>query len=346
MEKKHIQYVINYALENNLYIAFDLSQSYSCTLRIFKNERELKDPKLKPASMRHLEGIYLFYVRSDFDSDILTKIFISSYKKGTVEVKEELLKEIDLFFDNKWSYKILEIVDALSENHKEASNIINTIPISTWNAKSVNYEKIDELLVKKNASEDDLLKFYVGFFKKRKNQLKSNIVGFEFKQFIFGKFSSEENLKKFINISNYVKEEFLGNDFSINDISGIDTVVLKINCKKLLEQMCNPKYFVSTLEQDLYTLSNGIRKHKNLEFVEFENQDRKNCVVELKFFHKNAITQKEVEDIVKDFLVFKKKEQEFEVNINSIESWLLKRDLENGLSPQKTEPKKKIGVKI
>ncbi len=350
MEKQHIQYAIDYALENSFFVGVDKQRAYFVNIVVFQTEDELKKSNLKNLNIQEIKeekSYYTFGFKSDFDKDFLTKVFIRAYKKSSDEEKENLLKKINIFLGNSWSERVLPIIENIAQNHKEATDIINKIPISIWNAKSVNYEKIDELLVKKEATDDDMLKFYVNFFKKRKNHLKSNKLGFEFKNFIFNKFQSKEKIKKFIDISNYIKEEFVQNEFSINEISGIDTVVLKINCKKLLEQMCNPKYYLSTLEQDLYILTHGIKKYKNIEFVEMENQDKKNYLLELRFFHKNSINQKEIEDIFREFLLFKKKEQNFEANQESIAAWLFKQDLDKDLHQNKLiEKNNKIGFKL
>lgn len=268
--------------------------------------------------------------------------FIKFYKTTTKENRLELFKEIETILGYVWHKDFLKIIDSVSNNKKEIIANIHSFPVSVLKFQHVNLKNLHIFFMEHDFNEEELDNFYYKFFKSRKNQIKGPIYGPKFRDFlleIYGR--NEEKLKPYFEFSNYVKQEFHNIDLNFIELISNNVIATRINCRKASKLLCIPYYGEIQINSEISSFVHAIKDFMNFDQVTVEYFDKPKCINEVRCYTNTDFSKEELNNLIKEYLLFKKTEPNFETNKSNVEKWLMQRNLKLHLREQPITAKSK-----
>jgi len=273
------------------------------------------------------------------NDNIIIEHFIKLFKDSNKEDKTILLKNIEEYLGNDWSKSIIYILDSISSSSKEVLNYTNTIPISTWSIHKVALDDLNTLLIKRDIKDKEYDNFYLKFLKARKNQINNSTYGPKVKTFLVKQYGFiEEKLSPYSSFFNYIKEMYEKVDLDIFEEVPLLTVVSKINYRKATKLLCIPGYHDTLIKRTITDFMRLIQGHKGIKQLYIE--DSGPGVMEIRCYTDNPLTQKEINDEIRDYLIFKKSNVDIPTDKVNIDKYLMSKELALELSENKSVSKK------
>jgi hypothetical protein len=274
----------------------------------------------------------------------MAKFFIEAFKGADKSEKTGLLKNIEEYTRHLWASELSFVFNSISSNKKELISNIHAIPISTWEVTSVALDDLDSLLTSSGLDEKESHDFYLKFFKARKNQIKDSRTGPKVRDFLLKKYGyDEEKLSPYFEFFNYVKELFQEIDLDFNEPLPKTTITSRISCRKAAKLLCIDGHDEDKIKNVISSFVNAMREYKKIDHAYVDEIDKSKAVIEVRCYTNNSLTQEELNNDIKQYLLFYKSNPKILTNKQYVEKWLMKRDLDSQLSSDnKTTRKMKI----
>lgn len=277
--------------------------------------------------------------------NIVIDFFIKKFNESNKEDKSFLAKNIADTAGNLWNKNLIKILTEINISSKELISTINQIPISVWEATSVNLNELDSCLSKQVKSED-LDSFYIKFFKARKNQLKHSKVGPIVRDFLIEKYGREEKiLKPYFDFFNYIKDEFCEIELNFQEMNTKNTISTRINCRKASQLLCMDGFNEVKIREEVSKFVYAFKAYKQIEQLIIDDYDKSKAVIEIRIYTDSDLTQEDLNKEIKEFLLFKKRNPDLETTKENIEKYLMKKDLDI-LLPNNTQGSTVKKIKI
>ncbi len=345
MENKIIQQVFNYGLKEN-YNLFLTENRYYNTLTITKQGDSI--PKDSSPLTNETQLLYVLKNKkmSGFKSeykDFFVNAFIDIYNSNSPEDQKYMLSNITEYLGYSWNENIMTVLGKTTKSYKDVVNVVNSFSITSLHISKVNLNQLDKLLESFNPKPDDIYKFWLRFFKQRKNQVKSALYGPIMSKFLLGKYGrDQEKLNPFCELSNSLKSEFEELDFTLEEDSAKYVTAFRVNCRKASQILSIPNYTEGRIQNEISKFMYGLKKVWNLEKIDVVDFDRHKGIIEVRMYNNDKqYTQDEVTSLVKEFLVYKKTVPELDTTEVLVNNWMLKRELSKNLSDNKAQATKK-----
>lgn len=280
------------------------------------------------------------------DNNQIHMEFLSNfYQNSSKDIKKIIIKNINTLLHSNISNDFFNFIDKISKNNNEIIQNIHYFPISVLSFNTLKLEDIYSYLIKKNIPKTDIDIFFVKFLKVRKNQIKDSINGPIVLKFLLDIYGRDENqLKHYFDFSNYVKSEFIPLELDFTEINFTNVITTRINCKKAAQLLCIPNYSEHIIKNEIINFVFYLKDIFNFENTITEDFNVSKNIIEVRCYTNNNFSQKELNETIKEFLLFKKEEPTIQTNKNLVESWFLKKKLNSQLT-QKIE-QNKIKIKI
>lgn len=348
MDKKIIKQIFSYGLKEkyNLYLT---ENRYYNTLNIVTPGDNVPADSSPIKSEEQLNYILKEKNISGFRSeakDFNVNAFIDIFNSNSADEQKFMISNITEYLGYSWNESIIYVLSKTTKNYKEALSVINGFSISTLHMGRVEFKKIDNLLESFNPNENDMYKFWLKFFKQRKNQAKSALYGPKMSNFLIDKYGRDEKkLAPFCEFSNHLKSEFEELEFKLEEDAAKHVTAFRINCRKASQILCIPNYTEGKIQTEIKNFMNGLKKLWKLEKIDVVDFDRHKGIIEVRMYNnEKAYAQEEVTGLLKDFLVHKKTIPEIETNDNLVNNWMLKKDLTQSLSEEPIKANKKMKI--
>ncbi len=265
-------------------------------------------------------------------------IFYNKYPK----YRKEILKESYCYFNIKIGKNLPTFLAKTSKNYDEAANNLLGFPISVLTTTTLDFNILDKKLKSLGGTEEQLLSFWLSFFKARKNQIQNPKISPIVSDFLSSRFEHEQ-LEHFFPFFTYLEAKHKDVEPDIFDSEYKFTTSTFINLKKMAKVFALDDWSYDNFETALNLFSIGIRTHFKLEESLFSDMNRSKKIFNIGFFHNNENFDQELlkSRIVQLFKSFKvNKTTTKDLTPNFFKSWLLQQDLQDKLS-QKTDSKTK-----
>lgn len=348
MDKKIIKQIFNYGFKENYHLFLTENRYYN-TLTITKpGEPTPKDSSLIK-NEEQLDYILKSKQISGFRSehkDFNVNAFIDIYNANNIEEQKWMLSNITEYLGYSWNENIIYVLSKTTKSYKDVVGVINGFSISTLSMARIELKNLDNLLESFNPSESDVYKFWLRFFKQRKNQVKSPLYGPKMSNFLIDKYGrDEEKLAPFCDFSNYLKSQFEELDFKLEEDAAKYVTAFRVNCRKASQILCIPNYTEGRIQNEITKFMSGIKKLWKLEKIDVVDFDRHKGIIEVRMYNnEKAYAQEEITSLLKEFLIHKKSIPELETNDGLVNNWMLKRDLTKSLSEEPIKANKKIKI--
>ncbi len=273
--------------------------------------------------------------------------FINFFHKASTEEKKEILKDPDKFINHndKWPTSIFKLIESPKTNAKESLFILSTLPVSEMTIYALHLPDLDELISKKNIPREDLDKFYIKFLKARKNQIKNANTGPGVKQFLIDKYGrNEEKLKPYFPFFNHIKEEFEEIDLNIEEEVSEYINATRINCRKGSQLICIPSMTEYLLKLEIQYFCTGLEKYKKFDKIMVDDVASSKGIIEVRTYSSFPFHKEELSGLIKDFLRFKKMNPSMQTTSETVQSFLLNKDLQKQLPNKDNSIMKKMKI--
>lgn len=271
--------------------------------------------------------------------------FVKFFNQSTVENQTLLLKDIEAITNSKWNKYIFKVLDGISKDNKELIQNIHAIPISTMDISSVSLSDWKNYLSSKQIDDQELDKFFLKYLRIRKNQIKDSYTGPQVKQFLLDHYGrNREKLEPYFLFFNHIKDEFEEISLDIEEMTSSYTTTTRLNCRKASQLLCIPKYTESEIKKEIESFCYGMMKYQNFDQVIVDEFDKPKNIVEVRIYSSFPFEQKELNSLIKDYLLFKKSNPTIETNKNTVEKWLMQKSLKEELSSKESTPNKRVKI--
>jgi hypothetical protein len=339
MDKKIIQQIFNYGLREK-YNLFLIENRYYNNLIITKPG----DPTPKDSSPLTSENQLLYILNNKHISgfkcehkDFHVNAFIDIYNSNNTEEQKFMLSNITEYLGYSWNDNIIYVLGKTTKNYKDVVNVVNGFSITTLHISRVNLKELDNILESFNPKAEDLYKFWLKFFKQRKNQVKNAMYGPVMSKFLLNKYGrDQEKLSPFCELSNSLKSEFEELEFQLEEDSAKYVTAFRVNCRKASQLLSIPNYTEGRIQNEIGKFMYGLKNIWNLEKIDVVDFDRHKGIVEFRIYNsQKQYSQEEVTSLVKEFLVYKKRVPELDTTDVLVNNWMLQRELSSVLSNEK-----------
>lgn len=280
--------------------------------------------------------------------EIKRKFLIENWNSNSFKDKSYFNK-IDYLITGYNKNKIVDLIDVLPATAEEKVKLMGNLPISVFTADSVDFDRIKNIVDQSDYDQQEKDKFYLKFFKSRKNQLKGN-TGEYAEKFLMKMYEGkEEPLKPYFDFFSNVKHQFREIELNIEE-PGHVIFSQRLNVRKaakILKGMSE-----SGVQKWIEKFS--MYMAKNYQFLgRLEEIDKSNAIVEIRWYSRDKesvipsqVTIENYNKKLKEFLIhYSKLDEKPEIDLNYVQKWLLKSELIEKLTPQEEENKIKIKSK-
>lgn len=248
------------------------------------------------------------------DNENDNKKFFLDFLFKNLPLQKTILKNHHFFIHN---FKLQNYFkDFLNTKHfndiREYTNYFKkTFNNSFWTIHSIELKDMHDNLILKWGNEDTF-KFWIYFFKSRKNQIndpKNSIKIYKFLTEVY--YKDKEKLLKFSNFFQYLRAKFDEPIINIFEEETKYSIHISVNLKKMINSFFIDNYLTSNYYDKLILLTEALVKHHTLDRCEiFKSRN----TVNLGFYqNENTLNEEEVKDIIIQFFKYLK---ENHVNIN------------------------------
>lgn len=280
----------------------------------------------------------LSFSKKDFQEKEYISIFVHLFNK-TTENKKYLLDNLNDLTQGNWKKNISQFLTKITNTTEDKKEILLNISNSSLALNSKNLKQIH--IVFENITKEEKIKFWISFFKKRKNLLNNNKGGTEINKFLIENFTKEEIKENFIDLSPYVKDLFENTvDVDIFNITekyqriivfspSVVEKALKIpdfNKKKISFELPRMMKWLSSI---MGYQHEAIIKVNNIQIILSSNEN---------------INEDKYKQVVKDYLIFIKNNQGKVLESEEFfAKWYAKNKLDNKL-PEKQNKVKTVKI--
>lgn len=283
----------------------------------------------------------------EFNSEnIKRKYLIEKWNSNSVKDKE-YFKEIEYLIKGHSMDDIIDFIELLPASAQEKVKLMDNLPVSILDAYNTNFDKVKTIVDQSSLTQKEKDKFYVKFFKARKNQLKGS-TGEAAEKFLMTLYKGDENaLNPYFDFFPNIKNKF--NDIEL-DIEEPGYVIFsqRLNVRKaakILEGKSESK-----VQEWIEKFSQLMAKNYKI-WSSFDSVDKPNAIVEVRFYKTEIdsvidtkITMENYNKKLKEFLIYiSGLSEEPKLNFNYIEKWLMQSDLNEKLESK--EPQEKVKIK-
>lgn len=207
--------------------------------------------------------------------DVEYKLYIEFIHSFFVNHRKEAKEWLCFCFDlNKDKFfKDIYSFANVNSNLKEFKEFFNSISLSYWKISSINLNELHSV-VKKKLIGDELVDFWLSFLGKRTKQINTKKDGPRVRDFLIANFKDEE-LKKFIPVSSFLKADFEGSNFDFfENIKNEVSFSFLLNTKKMETSFCIDGWDHNDYEENLIRLLDIFKKKYDLELLKLMVQSR------------------------------------------------------------------------
>lgn len=283
---------------------------------------------------------------NEFSSkNIKEKYLIKKWNTNSIKDKD-YFKEMDYLLDSQTMDEIINFVNKLPATTKEKVKLIENLPVSLLQAYYTNFETLRTIVEKSDYSKEEKDKFYIKFFKARKNQLKGK-TGEAAENLLMTMYKGDENsLKPYFDFFSNIKNKF--NDINLDiEESGYVIFSQRLNLRKaakILERQAESKVH-DWIEKFSQYMAKNYQTWSSIEIV-----DKPKYIIEIRFYKPEVdtiinpkLTIENYNKKLKEFLIYiSRLSEEPKLNFNYIEKWLMQSDLTAKLESKETENKAKV----
>lgn len=293
-------------------------------------------------------NIHHINLTNENEKNVSLDFFVDYYKKTSSENQLQMLKLFEKFSGTHLSaISLAYVVDRISNNPKEILNNLSKFPVSVLDIFTISVEDIHNYLKTKNIEADELDKFYVKYFRARKNQIKYPHTGPQIKDFLLNLYGRDkEKLSPYFPFFNHIKQEFDEIPWEVDEMKSPYVVAIRINCRKASQILCIPNFHETQIQNEIQSFLYGLKNYKNLDEISMQDIDKNKKIVEFRCYSQELIEQGELNNLIKDYLYFKRDNLEVETNSSNIAKWLMERDLRFKLSENANTPTPTQRLKI
>ncbi len=279
-------------------------------------------------------NIHHINLTNEKEQNVPLDFFIDYYQHTSSENQLQMFKLFEKFTGVNFNTDSLTyVLDRISNNSKEILTNLSKIPVSVLDIFTISVDDIHNYLKTKNIEAEDLDKFYVKYFKARKNQIKYPHTGPKVKDFLLNLYGrDEEKLSPYFPFFNHIKQEFDEIPWEVDEMKSPYVVAIRINCRKASQILCIPNFHETQIENEIQSFLYGFKSYKNLDEISMEDVDKNKKIVEFRCYSQEPINQAELNNLIKDYLYFKRDNLAVETNRSNVAKWLMERDLRVQLS--------------
>lgn len=226
------------------------------------------------------------YIRHETLPELSLEFFIDFYKNTSEDNKKILLKDYSNFSGVriKDSYTIL--CDSLCNSPQEKIFFLKKLPFTVFEAKYIELHEFDKQLENLGLKDNALHRFYVDFFKPRKNQIKVPSTGVKVKSFLKAKYE-EDKLEAFFPFFPFLQADYKEVDLDIfNNQHEFNTTTF-VKLKAVVQKYGIKNWKTDDYKTHLSNLSNGIKEYYKLQSFKNE-EDSFSKVLKIEFLHSNS----------------------------------------------------------
>lgn len=282
----------------------------------------------------------------DFSAEnIKRKYLIEKWNSNSFKDKE-YFKEIEYLIKNYQMDDVIEFIKLLPASALEKVKLIENLPVSILDAYNTTFDKLKVFLDESNYNQVEKDKFYIKFFKARKNQLKGK-TGEAAEKFLMSIYKNDENaLKPYFDFFPNIKNKF--NDIELNiEEPGYVIFSQRLNVRKaakILEGRSESK-----VQTWIETFSNSMAKSYKV-WSSLDSIDKPNAIVEVRFYKSEQNTEinskmtiENYNKKLKEFLIYiSGLSEEPKLNFDYVEKWLMQSDLKEKLVFKDADKENKI----
>lgn len=324
--------LIEYLKNNdyNLYLRHDIVKSYYW---IHKNS----ETNLKKEDANFYDILINLNIIGDGDFNIINikkKYLLEKWKEDSFKDKE-YFEEIDYNIHTQEKDSIFNFINLIKDTPEKKLKLIENLPISMLNLYELSLDKLKTFVDNSNYKQEEKDKFYLKFFKLRKNQLKDK-VGEEVEMFLMSLYSyNEEKLEPYFSFFPNIKNNF--NDIELNiEEPGYVIFSLRLNIRKAAKQLSN---ISEVLAEEWIRVFSGSMAKKYSLWCQMENIDKPKAIHEIRFYKSELNTEvnekvsvENYQKTLKSFLVYMSKLSEKpNINFEYVEKWMFQKDLKEKL---------------
>lgn len=349
-KEKHIkekEELINYLKEND-YQLYSKDGRYYFIHKDFNNSNYKKE-----------------YGNTQFSLEYSTLNIVGEGKYNNINIKKqcamdkfkpELTKDKDYFKLIEYLIKrfeqddIINFVEKLPALPQDKVKLLENLPVSILESYNTNFEKVRTLLNKAEYSQNDQEKFFLKFFKARKNQLKGKI-GESAEKFILSLYgNNEEKLSPYFDFFPNIKNRFQSIELDIEE-PGYIVFSQRFNIRKAAKILRGKPE--SKIQNWIQVFSANMAK-KYQVWSSLEVIDRSNAIIEIRFYKTDLdmVVDKKLNldnysKKLKKFLVYMLSlTEEPNINFNYINKWLDHTDLTEVLDRKNTKTETEAKTKV
>lgn len=319
----------NNKFSNNVIVASQKEpqlQDYILIEKINNTDEFLKNLSYWTIKTNNKELVKKYFLQFFLSSDKKTKKEIFSYIHRLVEGFD--LKDYYIDFINYGKGKnINEFINYFS----------SSFPISVWNTKKINFDDMQNEILK-TYSQEDTYKFWLSFFRKRKNQIKDVNTAPIVANFLLNQYGNDpKKINSFYSFFPYLRAQIEKIEPDIFDFEHDYSTILPINLKKMVDSFGIPKFSKDSYMDQLLSLSNSISKYYNLDFNECTYQSKQKGNIHINFYHSNPLfTTSLAKKIIIDYFSYIKNNQ-FELCEENIMKWLEYYNISKSIENKKND---------
>lgn len=283
------------------------------------------------------------------EKNIKKKCANDKFKSDSIKDKE-YFKLIDYLVKRYEQDDVIDFVESLSASNNDKIKLLENLPVSILEAYSTNFNKVKNIVEQSDYSTVEKEKFYIKFFKSRKNQLKGK-TGESAEYFIIKLYgNNEDKLMPYFDFFPNIKNRFHSIELDIEE-PGYVIFSQRFNVRKASKILQGKEE--SKIQKWIEVFSGSMAKKYNV-WSSLELIDRPKAIVEIRFYKNDLdvlIDEKlnidNYSQKLKKFLIYMiGLTEEPKLDFKYIEKWInhtdLTENLENKHDKQSIEVKTKI----
>lgn len=323
-------------LKNNDYSLYSKSLGITAYYWIHKNADKTNYRKEYDSSRYSIahSSVNIIGEEENSKNNIKQKYLLEKWKEDSFKDKE-YFEEIDYCIHNYEKNSVLNFISLINDTPEKKLKLIENLPISILELPQLTIEKLKTFVDSSNYKQEEKDKFYLKFFKLRKNQLKDK-VGEEVEMFLMSLYrDNQEKLEPYFSFFPNIKNNF--NDIELNiEEPGYVIFSLRLNIRKAAKQLSNMSEVIA--EEWIRVFSGSMAKKYNL-WCQMENIDKPKAIHEIRFYKSELKTEvnekvsiENYQKTLKSFLVYMSKLSEKpNINFEYVEKWMFQKDLKEKL---------------
>lgn len=271
----------------------------------------------------------------------VTTDYLTYFYKNNPHLGSEILKNFyDVYGSISPSYQIF--LDNIPT--EDLIKTIHKFPISVWRLQDWDLKELGTYLENRVQSKEEMDSFWFKFLKNRKNQIKDPDfkMGPEVRDFLLNYYNENRTqLEPYFPICSYLEAHFVTPDIDPFEYTADISTTVKLNCHKLKELFMFDNWSAYTYALNIEILFNNMVSHYQLEEVIVKETESTSGILMVNFLHNNQSFGKDtITSNVFDFLNYIKTNQDFNINSDACQTWLMHRKLAS-IIPVKTNKMKK-----